>query len=363
MTETTIFDNLEIIPMNKTVVFNTPLEDEEELIVRTGTVSDGSCFFHALLHAYSKKYVEMDKKERQNFVRQIRLDIAKHINIKNWQKITDGVISKVPFQEKINKILHNFFTFLSSNNYSFSCPDTNKVIKELNCEEDEYNKSLYNIIFELVPVQNGFEKNILPKSYSLCESKTIDSCIEYIIENTLDYLSNVEEFNHIDSEKKEYIINNTSNMLKVILSISKKSCFKNYIKNIENSKEPIDSYTVSVISDYFKRDIYFLDSKNRIPYNFSAINNVKNRKSIVILWVKEYHYEIIGKMHPNNKIQREFSHDDPFIQKIYTFLNYPEQISKKYPELIPYLPYDSKYDNSDDEEDNNTYYSSSSSSN
>jgi len=36
---------LKILPVNKTVVFNSPIEGDD-VLVRTGTVSEGSSFFH-----------------------------------------------------------------------------------------------------------------------------------------------------------------------------------------------------------------------------------------------------------------------------------------------------------------------------
>ena len=63
-------------------------------------------------------------------------------------------------------------------------------------------------------------------------------------------------------------------------------------------------------------------------------------KSIVILWVSRNHYEILGRLLPNNVIQREFKPDDPFIKKMYTFLVHPEQITNNYPELEPFIPKD-----------------------
>ena len=51
----TQFSKLKILPVDKTVVFWSPIEGDDVLI-RTGTIPDGSCFFHSLLHAYSKEY-------------------------------------------------------------------------------------------------------------------------------------------------------------------------------------------------------------------------------------------------------------------------------------------------------------------
>ena len=49
------FENLQLLPVNKTVVFYSPVEGKD-VLVRTGTIGEGSCFYHALLHAYSLEY-------------------------------------------------------------------------------------------------------------------------------------------------------------------------------------------------------------------------------------------------------------------------------------------------------------------
>jgi hypothetical protein len=61
--------DIKILSVNKTVVFTSPLEDSDEVLVRTGTISQGSSFFHAVLHAYSKEYINMNKTERMNYVK------------------------------------------------------------------------------------------------------------------------------------------------------------------------------------------------------------------------------------------------------------------------------------------------------
>ena len=64
-------ETLRLLPVNKTVVFYSPIEGND-VLVRTGTIAEGSCFFHSLLHAYSKEYISMDIKVRMKFVKKLR---------------------------------------------------------------------------------------------------------------------------------------------------------------------------------------------------------------------------------------------------------------------------------------------------
>ena len=47
---------LSILPVNKTVVFYSPIEGKD-VFVRTGTMEGGNSLIHCLLHACSKDYM------------------------------------------------------------------------------------------------------------------------------------------------------------------------------------------------------------------------------------------------------------------------------------------------------------------
>ena len=56
------------LSVNKTVVFRTLLQGDDKM-VRTGTIGDGSCAFHAFLHAFSPEYVSNNSKNRAKIVK------------------------------------------------------------------------------------------------------------------------------------------------------------------------------------------------------------------------------------------------------------------------------------------------------
>ena len=103
---------LTILPVNKTVVFYSPIEGKD-VLVRTGTIGEGSCFFHALLHAYSKDYVSMNTCGRMKFVKRLRSSIARKIDKGRWESLSNGLIAKIPFQEYVNTILSDFYRFIA----------------------------------------------------------------------------------------------------------------------------------------------------------------------------------------------------------------------------------------------------------
>jgi len=329
---------LKQLPVNKTVVFWSPLEGED-VLVRTGTISEGSCFFHALLHAYHKDYASMSRKERMKYVRHLRASMAGNIDRENWEEIGEGLIAKVPFQEKIIYILANFYRFLDNNDYtSVRGSSTRRLVKKILNEEKE-NLEVLKLIKELIPLDTGFKEKILPSAYISSENGSISECCDAIIEESIYFLKKRKEIKIIDKKKSEYICNATDKFLRDLLKEAENTAFKEYIKGLEHVGDDIDTYTIDSISNRFNRDIYFLDGKNRMPYNNSSTTeNLKKRKAIILLWIGGNHYEVVGRLLPGNRIQREFSADDPIINKIYTFLVNPDEVHECFSELVPYLP-------------------------
>lgn len=342
-------NKLKMIAPNKTVVFWSPTEGDD-VLVRTGTIPDGSCCFHSLLYGYSKEYVSMDDDGRKKFVRRLRASMAGKVSKQSWEEIGGGLIAKIPFQENVNYILLNVYRFLT-NDKSSKGRSTKKVMKKI-LETNQDNAEVYILLTELIPFEKGFEQNILPEAYAQTEKSNIDACKNAIVKRSIRFLYKKDEIKALDQQRAKYIENCLCKLLKEILDEAEESAFQSYVKGLENVTEEVDLYTIGLISDRFNRDIYFIDGKTRLPYNNSSTSQtLKGRKSLIVLWIGDNHYEIVGRLLPGNRIQREFSHTDPLIQKLYTFLVNPSEIPKKYPELNAYLPKEYRVDSNQEEND------------
>jgi len=354
--------NLKILEVNKTVVFYSPLEKSNAL-VRTGTIGDGSCFFHSMLHAYSRDYAGMNNEDRVKFVHSLRASMAGRVDKESWQDIGGGLIAKIPFQEKVNNILLNFYRFVN-NDDSVRGRSIRKVVKTL-IGEDIEKLELYELLVELIPLECGFEQNILPKAYKKSEEGKIDLCKTEIVNHSLKYLENVYSLRGVEQEKVEYLKDTLSNFVNVIVNEAEDISFKEYVSGLKNISEEVDSYTIGLISDRFNRDVYFIDGNTRMPYRTGDTANLKNRKSLIVIWIDQCHYEIVGRLLPGNRIQREFNYGDPLIKKINMILCNPEYVSQSYPELVSYLPKEYRtvsrkitYTESDSEDGRKDEYSS-----
>lgn len=361
------YDTIKILPVNKTVVFYSPL-DKDGILVRTGTSTEGNSLYHSVLHAYSDEYINADKIDRVNFVKRLQASLSKEIDRKNWEKIGSGLIAKIPFQENLDKILSNFYNYMADDTYEINRMTKHVITKTLNTDSDA---EIYKIMLELLPFDT-LEKTILYDIYNDTHLDKISTCRNAIIKAVKKFLDENEELNSIESRKSEYLKDKIVSFFNVVFDESENAAFHKYVKSMMNNPDNVDSYTIELASNRFKRDIYFLNSSDRMPCDdITSLDNLKGRKSVILLKIAKNHYEVIGRLLPQNRVQREFAPTDPLIKKINDFLTKPEKISDLYPELVSYLPEKFKrsnsYDYSDSDRSNysdseNSYSDSSNSS-
>ena len=345
---------LTILPVNKTVVFYSPIEGKD-VLVRTGTIGDGSCLFHALMHAYSKDYISMNTNGRIKFIKRLRSSIARKIDKSHWESLSNGLIAKIPFQENVNNILSDFYKYISRG-IEGRTKNVRKVIRSL-IKDEKDDIEAYKLVIEMVPFDKGFEKNILPSAYEKCNDECLSVCKKTVIKYSVKYYN--KEFEklqgQLDKKRIEYYLNKLQSMISEVLEEAENSAYTEYIESLHDSSMDVDSYTIGLISEKFDRDIYFIDARTRMPYRDANNGNILKRKSIIIMWTGGCHYEIVGRLLSGNRIQREFDFKDSLIKTIYTYLCKPERIPDTYPNLIPYLPKDLrkklKIDVSDSEND------------
>ena len=124
---------------NKTVVFNSPVEGQEDVLVRTGTISEGSCFFHSILHGTSREYVSLKKKDRMKLVLKLKASMIGKVNIDTWEDVDGGdIIAKSSFKELLYITVQNFSKYLDNNKLDISGRATRKSVKLLVTNNEEY---------------------------------------------------------------------------------------------------------------------------------------------------------------------------------------------------------------------------------
>jgi len=339
--------SLKILPVNKTFVFNTPLE-EESVLVRTGTIGDGSCFFHAVLHAYSQQYVKSDTTERVSIVKKIREGMTQHITKEQWVYCSS---SKVQFEQSINNLLTYFYKRISKYDKIINTKGIEKVLDRF-VKNDDDKIEICKLMIELIPLEDGFEKNIIPDSCS----DDLPVYKNQIVQNTVEYVKNLEVFQEVQSDNRDYLLEQLDYLMNVLVDDAENTAYNNYLKSLRDTEYFVDNYMIETISKLFKRNIYFIDSKTRMPYRLGDSPDRKYKKNIILMYIENRHYEIIGRLLNDNKVQREFLSDDPLIVKIDTLLYEPRKVKNLYPSLISYIPGEYKDSDSESNSDNSSHY-------
>ena len=313
----------EILAVNKSVTFYTPLKK----IVRTGTIGEGSCLVHSILRAIDKQYIKLSISEKMEYVKNIRKTLGK-ISKVDWENMSNGLVAVISYQENFLLLLNTFYVIVKNyDKFKNKIKNTyiNNIIDKLLTNKllPPYTYIINNIHIDI------FEKKILPESYKKAENKPILHIKLEIVNQTLIYLNETGVKDYEDDIRQ---------MLLVISDQAENLSYDNYINKISDKSSFMDTTNIELLSNKFDRDIYFIDGNTRIPYRGLGEENIKNRKSIIIIWVNKVHYEIAGILLDHNKIQRDFEPTHPFIVKIKTFLYNPWLVSQKYPELKKYLP-------------------------
>jgi hypothetical protein len=330
------YDKLNLISSNKTLVFYSPIEGDD-ILVRTGNIFNNFTFFHCFLQSYSKKYHLMKDNDKNNFA----LNLYKIFVKKTWSKKTFDIKE---FKVKLIENLTEFYEFI--NNEKIQTLDNN--VKNILKKISKTNKNIqiyYKLITQLFSLKEDFIENILN-----CDINSYKEYSEKILNNSVIHLKNKKEIQTIDKNRSLYIIRIVVQFLNIFIEQTEKYIYKSFKNKINNN---IDSDIIDFISDKFKTNIFILNSENRMPCS-EDYYNIKSRNSIILMYHKKSNiYEIVGKLLAGNKIKRNFKYDDDIIDKLKTFILYPEKIYKKYKELETYLP--EKYRNNDKYNDSSDY--------
>lgn len=201
------------INVNKTVVFYSPFESEEDVLVRTGVIESDNPLLHAVLHAYSKTYAKADKTKRLKIVKKLMKETTEKNPLDNIKEFYD---------------------------YIKNLQGENGIAKDIIKKEADI--EIYKIISELIPIKDIDEiifRNLKKKpDIALVYSNEIFSQLG------------------IDTKKKNY-------------------CTEKFVDLIEasfnNKKEKRD-----IFEDKIGKDIFIFDSTSRIPIEAKNLKGRKS---------------------------------------------------------------------------------------
>jgi hypothetical protein len=327
-----------MIGVDDTVIFCSPLQASDTL-VRTGTCAEGSCLYHSVLRASDTRYSSLGFEDRLDMVDDLRKSLAVRVSMREWKALGDGQVARLAFEERISYLLPRVYRYSREGRGGSLPHDIRAYIKK--------NEELYGVIFDLFPIEKAFEWKIFPAVNLRCrgEDSTIRTYKTILTEESIKYLGTRNELVSLPDNKLHYIKRGLIGFLDTLLDSAESFAYTDYLAKVGDATEHVDQETIALISNRLDRDIYFIDAKTRMPYqNASSPDNIKGRKSVIIAYINDVHYEVVGRLSRSKEsdslgsIQREFDSDDPLIAKIRTFLCHPGRVARKYPDLVRYLP-------------------------
>lgn len=271
----------------KTFIFETDLKyslNENDQIVRTGTIADGSCFFYAVMQAIKKGYGKLSRDEQVSLVREYRRNLP--LSKEKWNSIYNGTLARVGI-DGVDGFDTIFWKSLRNENQVFA----------------GRNVSILNAIDPRFGMKNFYEnlKNSKYEIMNLIEFK------EAIVSVFTKYIKNVS------------FANDAIAQLKQILEESENEAYDKFVEFVRTPSKWAGQEMLELVGNDINRDIYILDGSNGNVYPLGC-EHTQKRKSIILLYQGGQHYECIGVRHPSGVIQREFDFEDNLIQTIRTNL-------------------------------------------
>lgn len=314
---------IHINPEGETTVLPVKFADN---LVRTGVISDGSCIFHAILSSYSNKYIKLSNDEKIEYIKRLRSTLPDLINKDTWMSLGGGEVSRIGFTEKLVEIISHAYDRVfdrsdisqTDDEYVYLKPifdyiDNNKTIclfictrlsiEDINMQIIGQYKHDRDVYFDAINFVK-FSKKYFKHKYgqNLNEQDTI-------------------RFNHLISKLVEFF----DYIVKSSIDMAYNEC-KKYLGD---SHHWIGMEYIGFISDIFSVNIYFIDAKTMMPYVFGDELMFPHKKSIILLWIGDAHFEIVGVIE-DNTIRRTFNSEEPLIKMIHLYSVNPKKAIKKY---------------------------------
>ncbi|MBL4898167.1 MAG: hypothetical protein JKX76_00840 [Colwellia sp.] len=286
--------------------FNNDLQD---YISRTGVDGDGSCFVHSLLLATDPSYETLSARGRLSLVKQYRRDASRRLTQEMWENMAGGNLCNLAFQIKFRNLFDGIQSLkghdLKKLDNPRSIPSLPTIFREMFIAKPQ----LFSTIIKTFP------DNI--ETY-LDTSNNKNDLKHKLVEGFCKKLKKVKE-----STKKTYVIDKYASLITEIIIMSMANAYQEIIDAIRDPRQWIESSLFSIFSELSDRDIYIFKSETALPYigiNATENRSGRNEKSVVMLWINECHYELLGQSTSKTNIIYDFDSNSEFIMKIKYYL-------------------------------------------
>lgn len=301
-------EQLELLPFNKTVQFDNNFS--ADCLVRTGTFPNTlDSLLNCLLQACSKKFVADSTENKTKSVTQTKSNIMR-------KYLQSSIFSDFhnQFLQSFKKLITDFYSYLSSKDDNEIDDNLKHLLFHIFKDNDQSLIDLYILICEIIPLHNGGIERIFKNCSKIWNYESNKEDLKNIfLKEVKKFLNYNEIFENITVEKANYIKVNAILMFDLMLQ----TIFNN-IQSPDFIVTEINVHMLNTIKLYFKSNIIFIDSNLNLPLILNEVS--EELKSVIILSFDMKHFEVIGKLLENNRIQREFTLNDSILLKIQQML-------------------------------------------
>ena len=277
-------------------------------LVRTGTISEGSCFLHSVLKGLNKdNYSSMSKSEKLKYNKQLIEEISESLSL-DYYKNDMISVSSMRLSLKLNDFLKILYNFIENPEEFLKKNKSRKFLVNI------INSN--NIVFKMITTVMSMDEFVsIIQTPFVTSSHTIDEYIKNYSSSLYQFFLQKlnEEEVKLTEDRTEICKTKIKRFVESICEFIVEQQFKKYKQELKTTSEWANDSMFQLISDYLNADIYFIDVNKRDVYTDHLIK--RNRPSVVVGWINQSHFENIGVLEDKN-IKRLFEPDHPLISKI-----------------------------------------------
>ena len=293
-------------------------------LIRTGTVGDGSCFFHSILTGLSATYRKSDVSVKKKYIKRFRKKISNTFDMKDWHKF-NGM--ELLVQNMIYSDIKEAFT--------------NKL-----------RRRPIDITIRCVISFATLDRDILPRAFDLLSKKYksddidnnhyIEDLKKYILLYVTKFISDTEPESDTEEnrdretlskpcvpkrwgaciEDRDELLRELEEMMDTILRASEKKIFEKFKESVERVSSWVDNdILIKHVSNMFKINILILNARTEEPYKM-AITYRAEWPYIVLYYIPGIHFEGMGVYDDDTKqISRKYKENDEIVRWFLNKLN------------------------------------------
>ena len=280
-------------------------------IIRTGTVGEGSCFFHSVLKGLDLDgYARMDESDKLDYMKDLRNKLSDSITLDQY-KINLFNISSLKLSIELNDFLEMLYNFIESPlpYLRDKCRSSAEFLSEIL----EDNIKVFKLLISVLTIKQF--KGIID-SPKITSSANIDAYIENFGEVLYNlFIKEIEDVEaNVAADKLSICKIQIDKFSKNICNFIVNNQFQNYKQELKKTNEWASDVMFGLLADYLNVDIYFININTKEVIAYDHVSK-GNRPSVVVGWINQSHFENIS-VDEDDGIRRLFDPNHPFIISI-----------------------------------------------